>query len=226
MVNPIIINLLAEEEQAEQARARDPVKVLIAISTGLLAVTVAVGGVLAGVVLHNEVEMKNLERQWQKLETQQTSRNVGDYQSLKQLADDLIEINQSRRLCAPQLALIKDIIPDYIQLIRLSLVTTTVAHGPTGPPPEDASELKTKIAQRSAPATQLVTLQLEGKVVSARPEEDVANFRHNLASTAKFSEQINEVQLRSYGRLAGPAEHGGSAIGQFVIECQYKEHSP
>jgi len=225
-VRPIIINLLAEDQQTAQARARDPVKVFIAISTGLLAVVVAVGGALSGLALRNQLEIKNLERQRQTLESQQTTRNIGAYRSCKQWADDLIEINQSRRLCAPQLALIKNVVPDYVQLDRLSLVTTTVAAAPASPPAEDGGDLKAKIAERTPSASQVVTLQLEGKVISARPEEDVANFRHTLESAAQFSGQIQAVQLRSYGRLADPTERGGSAVGQFVIDCQYKEHSP
>jgi len=206
-VSPITINLLAEEEQAAQARARDPFKLLIAISIWVLAVAVAVGGVLSGLALRNEVQMKRLEHNWQELEKQQTSRNVAAYRSLKQWADDMIKINQSRRLYAPQLALVKNLVPDTVQLARLSLATTTVA--------------------QSAPvAAQLMTLQLEGMVASGRPEEDMANFRHSLETDAALSAQIQQVQLRSYGRISSPTERGGSAIGQFVIECQYKEQTP
>ena len=224
-MKPLIINLLVEEEQANQARARDPVKVLIAISTGVLALVVAGGGTLACQSVRSSVELTRLERQWQALSLHQTSRHVDAYRSLKQWADDLIAINQSRPLCAPQLALIKDSVPDYIQLLGLSLVTTTVAQAPPGPAP-DGSDIKARIAQRAPAAAQVVTLQLEGKIISVRPEEDMANFRHNLESASKFSAQIKEAQLRSYVRLAGPAERGGPAVGQFVIECQLKEAAP
>ena len=50
------INLLAEAEQAEQARAHDPVKLLIAISVWLLAVVVAVVEVVGVVVVVAAVE--------------------------------------------------------------------------------------------------------------------------------------------------------------------------
>ena len=119
----IIINLLAEEEQAEQARARDPVKILAALSMGLLAMVVAIGGVLAGVALRSGVALNEVERQLQTLEKQQTRGTIGAYRSLKQWTDDLLEINQSRQLYAPQLALIKNLVPDFIQLTRLSLAT-------------------------------------------------------------------------------------------------------
>jgi len=223
-VNPIIINLLVEEEQAERARGRDPVKLLIVIGTGLLAVVLAVGGVLSGLARRSGAALNNLEQQWQELAKLQTSGSVGTYRVLNQWTDDLLAINQSRRLCAPQLALIKDLVPDFMQLTRLSLVTTAVTRPPTGPPAEAAGVGKTQITQGPPPAAQLLTLQLEGKVVSVRPEEAVAIFRQNLETNATFGAQIHQVQLRSYGRISGPTERGGSIVGQFVIECQYKEH--
>ena len=71
-----------------------------------------------------------------------------------------------------------------------------------------------------------MTLQLEGMVTSGRPEEDMANFRHSLETNTALSAQIQQVQLRSYGRISTQTERGGSAIGQFVIECQYKAQTP
>ena len=76
-MQPIIINLLVEEELAEQARARDPFKVVLAISIALLAVVVAVGGLLSGVALRSRVEMQIAAIKWQELEKQQTGGKVG-----------------------------------------------------------------------------------------------------------------------------------------------------
>ena len=218
----IYINLLAEVEQAEQARARDPIKLLIAISVWLLAAVVAVGGILSGLALRSNAELKDMEHQWQEYTKQEVNSNVVTYRALKQWADDILEINHSRRLCAPQLALIKDLVPNYIQLLRLSLVTTDIP--PSAPPPLDSEGDKTKTMHHTPIPVQLVILQLEGKVISVRPEEDVAKFRRILETDPKFSAQIRQVQLRSYGRIASPAERGGAATGQFVIDCQYKEH--
>ena len=221
----VFINLLAEAEQAEQARAHDPVKLLIAISVWLLAVVVAVGGMLFGLAVRSNAEMKVMEQQWQAVTKQQANSSAVAYQSLKQWADDILTINHSRRLCAPQLALIKDLVPSQIQLLRLSLITTDAAPPPPGPLARDPEGAKTKTGQHAPAPVQLVILQLEGKVISARPEDDVANFRRILETHPKFGAQIRQVQLRSYGRIASPAERGGTAIGQFVIDCQYKEHS-
>ena len=223
-MQPIIINLLVEEELAEQARARDPFKVVLAISIALLAVVVAVGGLLSGVALRSRVEMQIAAIKWQELEKQQTGGVVGAYRSLKQWADDLVDINQSRRLCAPQLALIKDLVPDDVQLLRLSLVTTAVARAPVAPPAEGLDDVKAKIAQRPPLPAQVVVLQLEGRLASAHPEEDLADFQHNLETNAVFSPQIQSVKLRSYARISVPTERGGRVIGQFVIDCQYKDH--
>ena len=223
-MTPILINLLVEEQRAEHARARDPVKLLIAISLALMAVVVAVGGLLSGLVMRSRATMEVVESQARELEKQQTAGSVGAYRSLKRWADDLIEINQSRRLSAPQLALLKDIVPDYVQLVRLSLVTTTATQAPAAPSPEGQGDIKAKIARRQASVTELLALQLEGKVISARPEDDLASFQHSLEGNTAFSAQIQQVKLRSYSRQSSPTERGGSIVGQFVIECLYREH--
>jgi len=228
-VKSIIINLLVEEELAQQARARDPVKLMIAISTAVLALVVAVGGVFSGLAMRSQVAMKVAETKLHELEKQQTSGSVGAYLSLKQWTDDLIELNQSRRLCAPQLALIKDLIPDYIQIARLTLTTVAVARAPAAPAPAPEvgqDDVKAKIAARAMPAAQLAVLLLDGKVVSVHPEDDLANFRRILESDPLFSAQIQLVKLRSYARVSGPAERGGPITGQFVFECQFKELHP
>ena len=223
----IIINLLVEEDLAQQARARDPIKLLIAISTAVLAVVVAVGGIFSGLAMRSRVALRVAESKLHELEKQQTSGSVGAYLSLKQWTDDLIAINQSRRLCAPQLALLKDLVPDYIQIVRLTLTTVAVARAPAAPPPEgEQDEVKAKIAARAAPAAQMGVLLLDGKVISVHPEDDLANFRRILETDPTFSAQIQLVKLRSYGRVSGPAERGGPVTGQFVFECQFKESHP
>ena len=205
----ILINLLAEEEQAALARAKDPVRLLIAISAWLLVVVVLLGGLFSGLELRSGAEVRSLEQQLKELNKQQASGNIGAFQLLKQSADDFVALNQSRKLYAPQLATIKDLVPSQVQILRISLTTSAVA-------PVGSGDAKAKLA---APPHETLFLQLEGKVSSARPENDVSEFQHILETNPKIGAQ---VKLRSYGR-AGPAERGGVATGQFVIECQYKE---
>ena len=124
-MNSIIINLLSEEQQAEQDRARDPFKVSLAVGIGALALVTTVSSVLLPVFAANyRIQAAKLRKEWQGLEAQQTGGEGGSLRAIKELADDLIEINRSRRLCAPQLALIKDLVPDSIQLTHLNLATT------------------------------------------------------------------------------------------------------
>jgi len=209
-VKLILINLLAEEEQAAKARAKDPFRLLIAISAWLLVAVVLLGGLFSGLVLRSGAEMRSLEQQLKELNKQQASGNIGSFQLLKQSADDFIALNQSRKLYAPQLAAIKDLVPSPVQILRISLTTSAVV-------PVSSGDAKAKLA---APLHETMFLQLEGKVSSARPENDVAEFQRILETNPKFGAQ---VKLRSYGRASSPTERGGVVVGQFVIECQYKE---
>ena len=80
----ILINLLAEEEQAAKARAKDPFRLLIAISAWLLVAVVLLGGLFSGLVLRSGAEMRSLEQQLKELNKQQASGNIGSFQLLKQ----------------------------------------------------------------------------------------------------------------------------------------------
>jgi hypothetical protein len=44
----ITLNLLAEEQLAQEARARDPVKLFVVVGLGILTIAVALGGMLVG----------------------------------------------------------------------------------------------------------------------------------------------------------------------------------
>ncbi|MGO9443702.1 MAG: hypothetical protein ACLPXB_02875, partial [Thiobacillaceae bacterium] len=60
----ITLNLLAEEQLAQEARARDPVKLFIAVGLGVLTMVVALGGVLSAVVIQKRSELGGLQSKW------------------------------------------------------------------------------------------------------------------------------------------------------------------
>lgn len=63
----ITLNLLAEEQLAQEARARDPVKLFIAVGLGVLTMVVALGGVLSAVVIQKRSELGGLQSKWDKM---------------------------------------------------------------------------------------------------------------------------------------------------------------
>jgi hypothetical protein len=225
-MNSIIINLLAEEQQAEQDRARDPFKVSLAVGIGALALVTAVSVLLPVFAASYKIQAAKLRREWQDLEAQQTGGEGGSLRVIKELADDLLELNRSRRLCAPQLALIKDLVPNSIQLTHLGFVTTIETEESGGSPADESAEGKAKRAAHPKTVERAV-LRLEGIAVSSRPQPELeaTAFQQILETNVAFQAYIKKVELRSVSRGATPPDGGGAGpyVAQFVIECQYKE---
>jgi hypothetical protein len=224
-MNSIIINLLAEEQLAQQDRARDPIKLSIAAGLGAVALVTAVSVLIPVFAISYKAEAAILRKQWQELEARQAEGESGSFRTIKGLADDLVEINRSRLLYAPQLALIKDLAPDSIQLTHLNL-TAILETQDSGPPADESGEGKPKRAAR--PKTlERVVLRLEGKAISSKPQPELeaTAFRQLLETNAAFRTYMKKIELRSVGRSAALADAGaaGPYTAQFVIECQYKE---
>ncbi|HUJ12128.1 MAG TPA: hypothetical protein VL171_19135 [Verrucomicrobiae bacterium] len=212
----ITLNLLAEEQQAQAARAHDPLKIVIAVSLGLLTVVVASGSILSVLRAQKSAELQTLEANWSKISV---SDKEAEFQKTRALAEEIVGLNQSRVLIAPELALVKDLIPPTIQLSRLTLglsvETAAESHG---------EEAGSKHGGRPKTVEHLV-LRLEGIATSSRPELEVDQFLRTLRGDARFGALVEDIQLRSISRGYSAAEKSAPVLpdAAFAIECRYKE---
>jgi len=215
----ITLNLLAEEQQAQEARARDPVKLFTAVGLSVLTVAVAWGGTLSALLMQKRSELQGLEVRWNNMNT--VGAEEGEFQRLNSFAEEMITENHSRILIAPQLALVKDLIPPSIQLGQLGLAVSLETSGADGGGDENADTKRKKHPKQS----QQLVLRMEGTASSSQPELEVDRFLKSLRTDARFGPLIEDIQLRSISRTskeADKAEHGVAAAS-FVIECWYKE---
>ena len=217
----ITLNLLAEEQLAQEARARDPIKLFTAIGLGVLTVAVAWGGILSALLMQRRTELQGLETQWNKVND--AGAEEGEFQRTSAAAEEIAMLNHSRVLMAPQLALVKDLIPPSIQLSQLgfavSVETTESGGGGSG---EEGAE--SKHPSRPKRSERLV-MRMEGMVSSSRPELEVDQFLKLLRGDARFGALVEDIQLRSITRLSKENDKTGRAPtgASFVIECWYKE---
>src|SRR5580693_8820271 len=121
----ITLNLLAEEQQAQVERARDPIKLFIVIGLSILTVAVACGGTLSAILSQRRAELQGLGARWEKMND--GGQGEGDYQKDSEFAAEIVNVNHSRVTVAPQLAMVKDVIPSSVQLthINFALVAQT-----------------------------------------------------------------------------------------------------
>ena len=208
----ITLNLLAEEQQAQEARARDPVKLFTAIGLAAVTLAVALGGTLSAVLMQRRAELDGLQAQWNKMN--EVGVGEGEFQKVNACAQEIVTLNHSRILMAPQLALVKDLIPPTIQLLQIGLSLTVEGSEEGG----DTKHARPKQAGRLA-------LRLDGVAFSRRPELEVDQFLNTLRNDARFNALVEDIQLRSISRSSSDADNTGHATTSaiFVIECRYKE---
>jgi hypothetical protein len=216
----ITLNLLAEEQQAQVERARDPIKLFIVIGLSVLTVAVAWGGILSALLSQRRAELSGLEARWKKMND--TDQGEGDYQKENDFAAEAVAINHSRIVVAPQLAMVKDIIPPSVQLTHISFaVATETTGGDSGG--EEGAEGKHHARPKQS---KHLVLQLEGLASSTRPELEVDQFLKSLRGDARFGALVDDIQLRSIARATSDTDKAGSAATpavNFTIECWYKE---
>ena len=221
----ITLNLLAEEQIAERAEARDPFKMALAIGIGLFTLAVVAGMGVAYLADKQKAEADGLQTRLDSLTATQPTGTGGDTKSLKSLADDILTINQGRQLYARHLAMIKDLIPDSVQLRRMSFTLSLdpQASAPAAPPVEGDNKRAQRAAQQQT--VEHLNLLLDGTASSSRPEIEVDQFIQTLRADASFSREVKDVKLRSIARSAPARDATSPGLPSviFVIECQYKD---
>jgi hypothetical protein len=209
----IILNLLAEEQRAQEARARDPIKLFVAIGLAALTVAVGTGATLSAMLMQKRSVLQGLEAEWSSLNN--GGAEEGEFQRGRTLAEEIIALNHSRILFAPQLALVKDVIPASIQLSQINFALS-----------KDAAPANSERASHRKGSERL-TLRLDGVAFSSRPELEVDQFMRTLRADARFSAVVEDFQLLSISRVSQDSDKTGgapSAAANFAIECWYKDN--
>ncbi|MCX7887992.1 MAG: hypothetical protein N3B01_12165 [Verrucomicrobiae bacterium] len=216
-MSPLVLNLLAEEQAAEAASARDPVKFAILIGLVVVGVAAGWGAVTALRAERAAAEADRLQKRWNELTSAPAG---GTFRALKALAEDLVEIHQRRVLLAPELARIKDLVPDSIYLTRAMFrMNVEVAAAPA----VVGGEKETPRVTRPS-AHEWLLLRIEGTATGAPPELEVDGFLRVLRTDPGLSNEVKEITLRSIGRTHPGSESASKTnVAQFVIECVYKE---
>jgi hypothetical protein len=215
----ITLNLLAEEQRAQEARARDPIKLFVAI--GLTAVTVAVGmgATLSAMLMQKRSELQGLEAEWNSLNSGGAEED--EFHQASALADEIIALNHSRILFAPQLALLKDVIPASIELSQINFALSKETTANSGSEGDSGGK---RASHRKG--TERLVLRLDGVASSSRPELEVDQFITTLRADARFSAAVEDIQLRSISRVSRDSDKTGGApvAANFVIECWYRDN--
>jgi hypothetical protein len=216
----ITLNLLAEEQRAQEARARDPIKLFVAIGLAALTVAVGTGATLSAVLMQKRSELQGLEAEWNSINN--GGAQEGEFQQASALAEEIVALNRSRVLFAPQLALVKDVVPSSVQLSQINFALSKEA-----PQANSGSEGDNGGKHPShRKGSERLALRLEGIASSSRPELEVDQFITTLRADQRFNAAVEDIQLRSISRISRDSDKTGGApsAASFVIECWYKDN--
>jgi hypothetical protein len=215
----ITLNLLAEEQQALEARARDPIKIFIAVGLGMLTLAVAGGGALSAMLGQKHAQLQGLQAQWNKMN--QVGAEDAEFQRANALAEEIVAYNRSRILIAPQLALVKDLVLPSVQLSRIGFTINVETSGSDSGGGDGANG---KRAARPKRVERLV-LRMEGTAAGSPAELEVDRFLKSLRADARFNAAVEDIQLRSItGSVTARDKTGGApAEAGFTIECSYRD---
>ena len=197
---PIQINLLAEAQELEESRRRDPVKRVILVGVVLIALMLAWSSVLFGHGMMAKSDAARMEGTINSLSNEY--RQILDNQ--KTLAEDkrkleaLHHLATERFLVGNLLNALQKSTLDNVQLVQLKLSQTYLMVEEVKARPEE------KIVGKPAMAKENIVLTLSAKDRSPRPGDAVSKFQEVLSKEPYFQRilgKTNSFRLASLGAV-------------------------
>jgi hypothetical protein len=144
-----------------------------------------------------------------------------DFKKLSTSAGEIVALNHSRVLIAPQIALVKDLIPPSVELTQLAFALSV-----DNPGSDDGGDDGGGRHGGHPKKSQRLVVRLDGKAFGSEPELEVDRFLKLLRSDARFSALVEDIQLRAISRVAETDKAGATKdAANFSIECWYMEKS-
>lgn len=215
---PIRINLLAEDQAAEEARRKDPVKRATWIGAFFVFLMLLW---YSTIMLQGTVESSrtaNLETQWTQLEPDHKSM-MELSGNIRKVEDKLTALNRlatNRFLNAPVLNALQHTTVEDIVLTRMKLAQSYKLI----PPVMDKKDPK-KIAQ-PAKALESVVLELDARDLGDPKAQTYNRFIQSIRQADYFSKSLRPDGIR-LTNLLPPGNENGSIFVAFTLECRFPE---
>jgi hypothetical protein len=220
---PIRLNLLAEDQAAEELRRRDPVKRAIWVAGLLVSVMLVWSGWLQFRTMRFHAKLNAVEKN--------ISSRTNEFQQVLDFQNKSVEIESklaalhqlatNRFLNGTMLNALQQTTTENVQLLRLKMEQIYVL---TEEVKKKTTESGRTISGRPATITEKLALILEARDSSPNPGDEVNRFKEKIASHSYFQGALgktNEVRLTT---LSPPqSQPDGKPFVQFTLECRYPE---
>jgi hypothetical protein len=215
---PIRINLLAEQQMAEEMRRRNPVKLACWLGGFLVALVLlySLSLKLKRVLTNYDVDLQ--QKHWRALETNniQILNAQAKTRIIEQKIEALSSLCTNRFLWGSALNGLQFAMVDKIQLTRIRVSQTYTPIAEVKPKPND----KTK--PQPARARENIRLVVDGKDFGPPGGEQIELFKRSLVKTPflnQFLTNENQIHLISRGQPQEDAQTPGRSFVFFSLEC-------
>ena len=216
---PIRINLLAEAQEAEEMRRKDPVKRAIWIGGFIIFLVLLGSATLQFKIIVARSEASSLQTRWREIEKQVMDVN-GHRSRTRELEQKLAALDQfttNRMLWALALDALQRTPVEGVELVRINTEQKFTQDEGTRPNADG------KGVTKPATATEHTVLTLDGRDYSAQAGSQVPRFKQSLASSPYFEavlQKTNSIQLMSQ---TAPQSEAGRAFVGFGFKLHYEE---
>jgi hypothetical protein len=221
---PIRINLLAEDQAAEEMRRRDPARRL-RWGAAILVGAVALWSVtLQFQMTRGNVRLAKLRKQWSAIEKDfnRVTDNLRKSAEVERKLSALQQLSTNRFLWGNALNALQQASIDDIQLTRLRSEQTYILTESTKPKTNSVGTVPAK----PAGATEKITIRLEAKDLGAVPGQQVNKMKEAVANFPYFKQQLRQVDGVRLTELSPPQADPNDSTKTFVLfglECNYPE---
>lgn len=224
---PIRINLLAEAQELEEMRRRDPVKRLIFVGAGLVVLTLAWSASLVVKSMMTKSELAGLEGE---LNSRTNSyRQILD--NKKQLADVNLRLASLRQLATNRFLVgnfmdaLQHTTVDEVQVTSLKLEHSYLFTPEVKPSEKDKEQTGKPKKYRPASYTERIVITLAAKdTTSPTPGDGIKQFQESLSTADYFRALLNQAKgFQVMGPWAPQTAPDGKAFIPFTLEARVPE---
>jgi hypothetical protein len=221
---PIRINLLAEQQAAEEMRRRDPVKRAMWVAGVIVGVMLLWGGRLQIKLMSAMHEVNGFESEWKKLEPEhkKVTSNLETAAEAERKWQMLQSLAANRFLWANSLNALQYVIAkvDDVQVLRLK---TDQSYAVTeGAKPSTNADGTIKPGKPGT-SREKVTLMIDAKDYSKRSSDTISKLQDTIYNYPYFKTNLQKVELMTRSPEMAEPDKTSRRFVTFTLECHYTE---
>src|SRR5262245_11682864 len=216
---PIRINLLAEAQNAEEMRRRDPVKRGLWIAGIIVSLALFWSLMQQSKILIASARLSSVNNKWASLEKKyvQVMDNRSKVKLTEQKLSALVQLSTNRFLWASFLNVLQQCAQDDVQVLRLKAEQSYLS--------SDLRTNETKTAGAKAPsATERITVLFEARDYNAKTLGNM-KLKETLANSALFQDipQKTNVLLMNLSAPGPDANSPSGVAANFSLRCFFPD---